>query len=118
MLTLPVLHHTEGLECGNDVVGMNGHLLTDIFDGKLRPGPRTEVTEEDVFPVGTVGDETEVTERFFGGANFALHASEEVAWRKESVTFEGAKFYKCAILIDVAKNFNRKPLEKHIRTNS
>ena len=52
MLPLPVLDHAEHLEGGDDVVGVDAHLLAEELDRELLVGAAVaDVLQDDVLPV-------------------------------------------------------------------
>lgn len=79
VLALPVLHHAEGLQRADDVVRVDGHLLTDVFDGELLAAEVAEVLQQHVLPVAAVRDEPQVGQRLLWGADLALHPRQQVA---------------------------------------
>lgn len=82
MLAFPIFHHAERLERRNYIVGVDRHLLTYIFDGELGAGRLAQVVEEDVFPIRTVRDQTEIAERFLRRTYLSFDASQEITWNK------------------------------------
>ena len=52
VLTLPVLDHPQNLQCADDVVGVDAHLLAEKLDGELLVRAAVaDVLQDDVLPV-------------------------------------------------------------------
>lgn len=79
VLALPVLDHAHGLQRAHDVVGVDGHLLADVFDHELLAAEVAQVLEQHVLPVRAVRDEPQVRERLLRGAHLAFLPRQQVA---------------------------------------
>ena len=79
MLTFPILDHAQVLECGDDVAWVDAPLFSKGLDTELLGcGRLAEVLQQHVFPVGPVGKEPHVAERFLGTAHLALDSAQLV----------------------------------------
>lgn len=105
MLSLPVLHHAQGLQRAHNVVRVDGHLLIvamitlkrhknhpppsqiircsvsfthlrQVFNVQVRARPGAQIVQKYVLPVRPVRDQSQVGQRFLGGSDFALGSGE------------------------------------------
>lgn len=89
MLALVVANHIQRLEGMDHVVCRHGGHVRQLVDRDLALLLEKDV-DDGVLPVGAVGEEAEIGEGFFGGAEFALAFGELVGEGDEELAVAGA----------------------------
>lgn len=89
VLTLPVFHHVEGLECADDVtLGDTGHLA-EVFDGKCAPKVPQDL-QQHPGPVAPVAQLAQVRKWLLWRANRALQLRELITESYEEFSIASA----------------------------
>lgn len=78
MLTFPVLDHSKVLQGADDIRWVDASFLSEGFDGDFLVWEIANVLQQNILPIGSVSDESEITEWLLRTSNLAFNPTETI----------------------------------------